>query len=90
MKIIRDGIIEGTIEKFADQYDLMMEIHINRCSGDHFAHFQGSEFRGKESRLNTRGRGKTDREAIDDYARQISGKILILSNRVEIDVWRLI
>ena len=82
-----------TLEEFCDRYKLVMEVH-ERSSPRlprFYATIRGAEFKEREHFLTGLfGDGDTPQEAIDDYAKEISGKVMVLdamfSSRREIQV----
>ena len=89
-------IDEGTIEAFAEQHDLTMEIHERRRSigaKDRFyAIFKSCEVKKGHYLLGSFGDGDTPEHAILQYAKNISGKVLVFNawskDRKEIAAWR--
>ena len=98
MKIERRLLRQGTIEEFADEYGLTMEVHernLPNNSPDRFyAHFSKSDVLDDCFLVGVFGNGNTEEDAIKNYAEKISMKILVIGafsvNRKEINVWRLI
>lgn len=76
------------IEEFADKYGLIMEVHERSardyCAGPwlerfrYFAHFKRAEIKEGRMLSSASGDGATPEEAIADYARNISGQLLII------------
>lgn len=90
MRIERTGATEGTIEQFADRRGLTMEIYLNKYTGERTARFQGTNVLHSGKKVSIIGRGYTDKEAINNYAEQISNRTLIFFDGDELEVWRLI
>ena len=98
MKIERHEIEKNSIEDFADQHNLVMEVHERRYPvGDparYYAHFKSAEAReGMCALIGLFGNGATPEEAIAAYAEEISLRTLIIdamrTSRREIRVPRL-
>ena len=101
MKIERRLVEKFTIEEFAVEHDLTMEV-VERSSSilklphmgedsRFYAHFKGAEVMERGMLSSSSGNGATEEEAIRDYARQISERRLAFNatsedNRVEIKV----
>jgi len=99
MKTERHPIKEQTIEEFADQNDLVMEIYergANRFDGVErfYASFKHAEVFEDCFLVGSFGDGNTEEEAITDYAARISEETLVMDactdHRKEIYVPRLI
>ena len=99
MKIERYEITKSSIENFADKNGLIMEVHERPYKvGDperYYAHFKNSEVReGIDCLLGLMGSGSTPDEAIAEYAKRLSLRLLIidsfLPSRREIKVPRLL
>ena len=94
MKIEHDRFPTGTIEGFADRYDLVMKVTERRASDlpRYFAHFAHCEVTNGNILSGVCGNGTTTEEAIRDYARRISMSRLVIdaykNTRREIDAWR--
>ncbi len=94
MKICRTVIKRTTIEAFAEEHDLVMEVNEREDGFDKnrkfFACFLSSDTIEGGFLVGAFGDGKTEKEAIEQYARRISGKHLVLdahnSHRKEIIV----
>lgn len=95
MKIKRDMVERCTIEEFADRHGLVMEVHERNpiqfpFLPRFFAYFSHAEIAERGCLVGTFGNGQTELDAIDDYARAISGKILAIDayskDRRNIDV----
>ena len=73
-----------TIEEFGEKHNLTMEIH-ERSSEDSptrfYAHFTHSDLSDGHFLVGTYGNGHTPQEAVRNYAKEISGKLLV------IDAW---
>lgn len=98
MKIKRLLIPKSTIEEFAEQHDLIMEVRERETGANnpdrYYARFENAEAREGESCLiGLFGNGVTPQSAIYDYSRQISMRTLIIKamsrDRREIKVPRL-
>lgn len=98
MKIRREQIKSGTIEQFAEAYDLTMVVRErNLPVGDfnrYYASFEGAEVKDGAVLASEYGNGVSEDHAISSYARNISLKTLVFNaygpNRREIKVWRLV
>ena len=96
MEIERHKVHEMTIEEFAENNNLIMEVHerddpkLPRC----YAHFKLSDIKDGSCLIGKYGDGETEQEAIRNYAKEISGKLLVIgafsSDRRNIQVPRLI
>lgn len=99
MKIEMYGIPRSTLEAFAEQHKLTMEVHERnpRDFGSgwkecirYYTQFKNCEIKDGSFLSGTFGNGSTPAEAIDDYAKEISGKRIVLNayrkDRTEIDV----
>jgi hypothetical protein len=93
MKIKRYNLDRMTIEAFAMKYNLTMEIRERNTkdSGSRFyAEFEGAEVMRHGFLVGEFGNGRTEGEAINNYAKSISGKRLAIraytSQRREIKV----
>ena len=100
MKIERHYVAEMSIYKFGALNDLVMEVH-ERETHDlssptrFYAHFKHAEVKDGCALTGTFGNGRTEREAILDYAKEISLKLLVLDamdkdKRRELRVPRLV
>jgi len=97
MKIKEELIPEISIEEFANQYNLTMVIGERTVSKDasnrYYAHFENAEIKESHLLSFSYGNGRTKEEAIKDYSRQISLKLIVLDaykdTRKEIQVPRL-
>lgn len=97
MKIERHFIAEMSIYKFGALNGLTMEVHERDVEKDSparfYAHFKHAEVKDGSILCGTFGDGKTEREAILDYAKAISLKLLVVDagtdERREIRVPRL-
>lgn len=93
MKVILKDLKRSTIEAFANEHDLTMEIverdPISWELGRYYAHFKGCEVKDDRFLASVSGNGSTMNEAITEYTKRISGKTLVFGaytqNRVEID-----
>lgn len=96
---IRSNLIESTtIEKFANKNGLVMEVHERRkpigAPDRFFAHFHHSDIKEGAMLIGTFGNGSTPEEAIQNYAKEIGLKLLVIdavssTDRKEIQVPRL-
>jgi hypothetical protein len=83
-----------TIQAFADGHGLEMHVHQRALvpfpKGTYYANFPDAEIKDGYVLVGEHGNGDTPEEAIADYARKISGKLLVLhagaDNRSEIQV----
>jgi hypothetical protein len=66
-----------TIEEFADQHGLIMEVH-QRKHHDYYAHFKNADLE------RVYGNGITEGGAIKNYARKISGNILVVGREIQV------
>lgn len=97
MEIVNKFIPEMTIGEFADQHNLVMEVSERRVPVDspnrYYAHFKDAEISEGNFLRGAYGDGSTPEEAIDEYAKEISTKRLIVGayspHRSEYDVPRL-
>lgn len=94
MQIKEYRIDRDTIEGFADKNGLIMEVH-ERTHVDSperfYAHFENAEVKDGIILIGNFGNGHTPKEAIENYAKEISGKLLVIramskKNRREIYV----
>jgi hypothetical protein len=75
-----------TLEAFADKHGLVMEIRARslgsgQCREDasrYFAKFRSCEIKDGACLIGAYGDGATPNDAMGDYARQISGRLLIV------------
>lgn len=79
MKIIINRVKREDIAKFADRHKLVMEVNERSNPGlaKYYAHFRGVEVKSGSILCGESGDGETPEEAIADYARRISGKVLV-------------
>jgi hypothetical protein len=103
MKIELKEIATTTIEEFADEHGLVMEVHERSpkyyCAGKwdagvrYYAHFKKAEIKDGGMLASISGDGATPEEAIASYAQRISEETLVLNawstDRIEIDIPRL-
>ena len=72
----------GTIEEFADELGLKMVVRersVNRDAPNrYFAYFPSVEIKNGGMLVGVCGNGPTPEEAIDGYAKKISGKLLVI------------
>ncbi len=98
MKIKRNDIPVMTIQRFAEENDLTMEIHERRVPVDnparYYAHFEHCDVKGDGVLIGAYGDGRTPEGAIANYARRIElGRLVIdagTPQRREISVPRLL
>lgn len=99
MKIKEELVQEMTIEDFADQHSLTMVIRerANRKANDpdrFYAYLEHVEIKDGCILIGTYGNGKNKKEAMEDYAKQISEKLIVVNaygpNRKEIHMPRLV
>lgn len=67
-----------TIEEFADEHGLEMEVHEREHFNDFYAHFKRGEIKEGSMLCGTSGSGPTPEAAIADYAKKIYGKLLVI------------
>ena len=87
-----------SIEEFAERYGLTMVVRERNVpegsSLRFYAHFKYAEIKDGRILIGESGNGATPEDAIDDYAKQIELKHLVVDafgkNRTEMDVPRLI
>ena len=97
MKIKRHFIAEMSIYKFGAVEGLTMEVHERPHSEESharfYAHFEDAEVKDGSILCGTYGDGRTEREAIHNYAKAISLKTLVIDamgdKRREVQVPRL-
>jgi len=81
MKIERNVIPRMTIDEFADQHGLIMEVHERGPVGSNtafYAHFKNCDVHDGPCLVGTFGDGSTEDEAISHYAKTISQKVLVI------------
>lgn len=78
MKTTIYRIKKYTIEEFADEHGLEMEVHEREHFNDFYAHFKNCEIKEGSMLCGTAGYGPTPESAIEDYAKKISGKLLVI------------
>jgi hypothetical protein len=86
MRIRRELVERSTIDAFAEEHDLEMVIterRMDRWQRDHrllpfMAQFRGVEVSDGSILRGTYGQGRSEAEAIADYARQISGERVVV------------
>lgn len=81
MKIEKYLLLESTIEKFADKFNLIMEVHErNKHGADrYYAHFKDCNIEDKDMLIGAFGSGSTPEEAINNYARRISLQNIVIN-----------
>ena len=90
MKIIRSYGNEPTdFVEFADKHNLDLKMGID-VSGNFYCSFVNAEYKDGVVLVSSSGRGETEEEAIKNYAKEISRKLLVIdaytSSRREIQV----
>ena len=99
MKIKLNLVKTMTIEEFANEYDLVMEVNernleIHKGLHRFYAHFERCDIQKGMFLHGSFGNGSTPEEAIQEYAKEISSQILVFNSyskeRREIRVPRLI
>lgn len=81
MKIETHFIRECTLEKFADEYELVMEVHERRPESQYaryYAYFTNASVAADGGLTGTIGNGITPEEAIEDYGQKISLKTIVI------------
>lgn len=83
MKIIRKPVLTMTLEEFAEEHDLTLEvvergIDFRDTDARYYADFVGCEVKKNGILLSEFGDGATEEGAIANYASVISGKTLVL------------
>lgn len=81
MKIERDLLVRCTIEQFAEEHDLIMEVHERHPNSDptrFYARFKDAELSDGIVLSGVYGDGATEEEAIRAYARRISRGFLVI------------
>lgn len=88
MKIERHFQPRSTIEAFADAHDLTMIVYERKPSDlgfcwteriRFFAHFKNANVKDGSTIVGVFGNGATPEEAIENYAPEISGKLLVIN-----------
>ena len=82
MKIVRRELERSTIDDFADKHGLVMEIHERSSEASPrrwYAHFFSAEVSQGNFLCGTFGDGPSEEDAVRDYAKQISGKLLVIN-----------
>lgn len=80
MKIETHTYPESTIEEFADEHGLVMEVRErNEIGNSHwYAHFKNVEVKGDGVLIGKFGNGATPGDAIANYAKEISDTTLVV------------
>jgi len=83
MKIREYLISRMSIQEFADKNDLTLEIHergIYDTGRRYYVYFEHTEIseEGRAMLISAHGNGSTGEEAIEDYAKEISKKYLVV------------
>lgn len=81
MKINLTEIKRQTIEEFADEHDLIMEVeerHAHEAHDKYYASFKGAEIKEGGILIGGIGDGDTVKSAIADYAHKIGLTILVI------------
>lgn len=97
MKIEYESVPEMSLEEFAEKHDLIMQIRERKAMLDsqmlYYASFKNAETKEGSCLCGSSGDGNTHKEAIEDYAKQIQFKTLIINaykdSRREVEVPRL-
>lgn len=98
MKLETSYIDEMTIEQFAEAHGLTMQVLERRVPQGaphrYYAHFKDADIKEGGCLVGTFGNGPSPAAAIDDYAREIALKRLVINacdekNRLELEVPRL-
>jgi hypothetical protein len=83
VKIERYALRRRTIEEFAGQNGLTMEVRERGCQerprARFYARFKDSEVSEGCALVSAFGNGESEAAAIEDYAERISGQLLVLS-----------
>jgi hypothetical protein len=102
VKINRTPYPEATVDAFADEHHLVMDVteramdpwQASRGLGRYVAHFRHAEVKDGALLVGAYGEGDTESLAIADYARRISHAVLVVdawsADRREIKVPRLV
>ena len=97
MEIVESFVPEATLEAFADQYGLVMELYEReepREPGSRFyAHFRHTDVMDNEMLVGVYGNGATPEQAIANYGPEISLRRIAVgygSERREIKVPRIV
>lgn len=83
MQIIMNTVSRMTLQGFAEQHNLVMEIN-ERDPNEHpnlpryYASFEHCEVKGDGVLIGEFGNGETPEEAMENYAKRISNKRLVL------------
>lgn len=89
MKIEKHLKKEMTLEKFAEKHDLIMQIYDRGTRRlffkRYFAHFKNADIEEGGLLKSETGDGDTINEAIDDYARKISERTLVVDGNTKND-----
>lgn len=67
-----------TIEEFAEKHELVMQI-LERQHGEYYANFKNSEVLNGSMLSSIYGTGFTQSAAMQDYAKLIAGKLLVVN-----------
>lgn len=88
MRIKRNFQPRSTIEQFAEMHGLTMEIRERSKdlwgNGRFIASFEHCEEKGDGVLIGAYGNGNTEEEAIEDYGRRISGKMIVLNASTQV------
>jgi len=100
MKIEKHLIPESTLEKFADEHGLILQMYERSKIGYYeklprwYCSFAGVEILGDGVLIGASGNGETEQEAMIDYASQLTMQTIVINSyrkdRIEIKVPRLI
>lgn len=83
MKITRVPLPRRSLEQFADEHGLVMKVHertARDCPGRFYAYFEHAEIKDGHMLVGAFGNGRTEDEAIQSYAKEISGRALVLNS----------
>ena len=99
MKVKRYLIPEVKIQDFAEEHNLVLEVHerrnpiVRRNAGKYYCHFQNAEVLDDPVLIGEYGNGKTEEQALANYAERISYQTLVIDacgkKRREIEVPKL-
>jgi hypothetical protein len=80
MNIEMHKVARATLEEFADQHGLIMEVHERKYADlpQFYARFKNAEIKEDALLRGAFGDGSTPEAAIKNYAVEISGKLLVI------------
>jgi hypothetical protein len=82
VKIKRQLVKESTLEEFADQHGLVLEIRerggARGTAARFYCHFENSDIADGGFLVGAHGNGRTEEEAMADYAKRISESVLCI------------